>query len=60
MIQIQVTLTNAQAEALLRRGESEAGWFSRPAKTLINAERRVLDAVQDAWNANLEGVPQEK
>lgn len=56
-ITVTVTLSNAQAEAVLRSDGLHNvfnGWVSRKSKVLRAAEKKLLDAIQFAWNESLE------
>jgi hypothetical protein len=53
MIEITVAFTNAEAEAVLRSEGLHNGWGVRKAKALQQAEAKLMDKLESAWNAHL-------
>lgn len=54
-MKVTITLTKRQAEALLLSGGFATwGYRARPSKVLLEADRRVLDAIQAEYNVSLE------
>lgn len=54
IVKVTVEITKTQALALLRSEGLTMGHGVRKSKALESVEGRIFDAVQDAWNADLE------
>lgn len=54
-ITVTVTLSNAQALAVLKSDGLSRGWGVRKSQALQKAELKLLDAIQLAYNNALEG-----
>ena len=54
-VKVTINLTKAQALAALKSEGLTNGRGVMKSKALQQAERRILDAIQDAWNNNQDG-----
>lgn len=54
-VTITVTLTNAQAKAVLNSEGFTNGYGCKKSLALGFAQLRIIGAIQDAWNAQLDG-----
>ena len=54
-MKVTINLTKAQALAALKSEGLTNGRGVMKSKALQQAEKRILDAIQDAWNNNQDG-----
>lgn len=50
MIRINVSLSDAQAQAILRSEGFSNGWGIGKSKALQSGEEKLMDAIQTQWN----------